>query len=891
MPSSFSLLSPALRAAIRDLGYSENNEIQEAAIPVVASGKNVLILAPTGSGKTEAAIFPLFDALLKDPEGRIMYVTPLRSLNRDIELRLKKLGKSLGLSVALRHGDTSSWEKTKINRSPPNLIVTTPESLEGLLISPSLANFLKKIRAVVIDEAQELTNSKRGIAFSYALERLVGMKGEFQRVGLSAFTSDYGSVARGIFGNRQFDVVQIKGFRPVDINVQLVPKDEEIYSIKNIADRSSSVLVFTNTRETAEWLGKKLSYVTDVGVHHGSLSKEVRENLEVEFRSGSKKILVCTSSLELGIDVGRIDTVIQYYSPRRVETLLQRIGRAGHRQGGVAKGYIITNNALDYLESLVIARRASQRLTERYPDPPLGLDVLAHEMVGLLLDRGRLKLEDLQTAFSRSFYFKADEVAIEGILQALQRLRVIRVRDGIITKTIFTRKYYALHVSMIPNKSEFFIRESSSIKELGKLDYEFVIAHCQPGALVRLAGRDWRVESVDTEKMEVWFSATAASGLVPSWEGELIPVESEIANEVASSNIFSSDLKQLTDAGSLVKLQEDLRSNPLPGYALVFSGLPANGQFGLFISSPLGSRTNMAFGIALSRFLEERGFSTSFFRDQYKLVFETGLPIGDDIIKEFFGLDDEKIKLLYVNGLLSSPLYLSRLLRVCLRLGLINSSIVPGQPLLRKIADAWSNTWVEKEVISEIASEDADLKSFLFFLSEIRDGKLPLIFGSEYKNAFFVEKRGNDLLTAMDTINNRLLTTPMKLICLSCGWENVYKVSELPEKITCPRCGSMMVACTSPYSDTQNLVKKVRTGKKLSPDEKKLAGELMKSSNLVSQYGRYAAYVLAGRGIGPETAVRILLSGSKLTWPPTEIIRKIAKAEAEFNRTHMFWHT
>ncbi|MFP3220424.1 MAG: DEAD/DEAH box helicase, partial [Candidatus Marsarchaeota archaeon] len=180
-------LSPKIKFALAELGYSEPSDVQEKAIPVIRSGRNALVIAPTGSGKTEAAMIPLMDSLLSSPGSRLIYITPLRSLNRDILMRLKRLAKLLGITIALRHGDTPTWEKGKISRDPPTILITTPESLEGLLISPTLEKFLRAVRAVVIDEAQEVTNNKRGIALSYGLERLVRFAGEFQRVALSAY--------------------------------------------------------------------------------------------------------------------------------------------------------------------------------------------------------------------------------------------------------------------------------------------------------------------------------------------------------------------------------------------------------------------------------------------------------------------------------------------------------------------------------------------------------------------------------------------------------------------------------------------------------------------------------------------------------------------------------
>ncbi len=324
-----------MRDAVGKRGWKDLSEPQAAAIPPLLAGKNLVLIAPTGSGKTESAMLPVFDRLVREegPGFRAIYITPLRSLNRDILQRMEWWCKELGLTVGVRHGDTPTSERRKQALNPPHLLITTPETLQAIFMGKRLRKHLASVRHVIVDEIHELAGSKRGAQLSVALERLAVYAGEFQRIGLSATVGNPGDVAAFLCGTRPYQVVEIPVTPHLEIGVRYAGEDfgdQAKYVGRCIGGKGSS-LVFVNTRVTAEALGHALYETGDVEVHHGSLSKEVRVDAEERFKRGDIHTLICTSSMELGIDIGRVGHVIQFGSPREVSRLVQRVGRAGHR--------------------------------------------------------------------------------------------------------------------------------------------------------------------------------------------------------------------------------------------------------------------------------------------------------------------------------------------------------------------------------------------------------------------------------------------------------------------------------------------------------------------------------------------------------------------------------
>ncbi len=351
--NAFQLLVKPVRRLVEQKGFTKPTEPQQKTIPVILQGKNVLVISPTATGKTESAFLPVLSMLLQAPKVpgiKVLYITPLRALNRDMLERLQWWCNNLDIRLAVRHGDTEPKERTRQSRSPPDILITTPETLQSILSGWTLRQHLQALKWVIIDEVHELSDSKRGSQLSLALERVRNLIGrDFQMIGLSATIGSPDKVAQFLVGTtRVVEIIRTPVAKDVSIKI-LFPKPTEEDSrlaaklithpevaarlriIRDYMLAQNSVLLFTNTRSISEELASRLKMWDNdfpVSIHHGSLAKPSRLAAERGLKSGDLKGLIATSSLELGIDVGRIDLVIQYMSPRQVRGL-SAVGRAG----------------------------------------------------------------------------------------------------------------------------------------------------------------------------------------------------------------------------------------------------------------------------------------------------------------------------------------------------------------------------------------------------------------------------------------------------------------------------------------------------------------------------------------------------------------------------------
>ncbi len=429
----FPELCPDIVRVLSSKGITEPTPPQADSIPRIIGGENLLLVAPTGIGKTEAAILPVLEMIMRTkgrPGIRCIYITPLRALNRDMLKRMQEYGKELGITVGVRHGDTPQGERNRQSEHPPEILITTPETLQVMFTGKRLVQHMKHVEWVIVDEIHELANTERGAQMSVALERLVLLAGNYQRIGLSATVGNIENVARFLAGNnrqvvirkhdthRDFDIM-VESPAPDTEDSKLLDKlqsDPDILAVmkraREIVENGNSTLFFVNTRETAEWMAARYHIWDEnlsIDVHHGSLSKENRMLMEDEFKKGNVKALICTSSLELGIDVGTTDLVIQYNSPRQISRMIQRAGRAGHRIGESIRAKIIATSPDEVSESLVIARKTDSKELEDKTGRPCPMTVIANQLIamtmGTHMDRDTAYSIFRRTHCRKSFFY------------------------------------------------------------------------------------------------------------------------------------------------------------------------------------------------------------------------------------------------------------------------------------------------------------------------------------------------------------------------------------------------------------------------------------------------------------------------------------------------------
>ncbi|MBI5332272.1 MAG: DEAD/DEAH box helicase [Candidatus Aenigmarchaeota archaeon] len=551
---SFKLLDDRIKKLIKEKGFLDPSPAQKLAIEPIIKERNILLISSTGLGKTEACLLPLFHKLLNEKNSPIsvLYITPLKSLNRDLEERMMWWCKKIGLTISVRHGDTSRIERVAQKEMPPNILVTTPESLGALLVGKKMREHLKNVKCVVIDEIHEIVGSKRGIQLSLLLERLAMItENKFQRIGLSATVGSPELVANFLQGSgEKVNVIRAEGDKKYSIKVEnpiptakdMINADQlfigtrtyaRLKRIEEIMKSQKSVLVFTNTRETAEVISSRLHTIDKElkqSVHHGSLSKEKRISSEKGFKKEELKALVATSSLELGIDIGSIDMVVQYLSSRQVTRLIQRIGRAGHKLGETSNGILLSGEE-DLFESAAIAQALMKRKLEQIKIHDLALDVLTSQIIGILFDEYEITEDRLYKIISSAYpYRNLKKGHLSELLNFLEAIYLIWIQRNSLSNIIKRRKkcfdYYFTNLTMISDSQKYKVISIIQNEPVGSLDEAFVSEHGKTGEKFIFSGRAWKIIQVDEKKVIVEPIEDIESA-IPAWIGELIPVSYE----------------------------------------------------------------------------------------------------------------------------------------------------------------------------------------------------------------------------------------------------------------------------------------------------------------------------------------------------------------------------
>ncbi|MGE5527820.1 MAG: DEAD/DEAH box helicase [Patescibacteria group bacterium] len=566
-----------LHPAVRDWfarNFGAPSPPQAMGWPAVAAGRSVLILAPTGSGKTLAAFLQCLSRLYEGLEAgdalddgvRVLYVSPLKALNNDIHKNLElplagiteeasRLGLSLPpLCAAVRTGDTSPAERRLIAKRPPQILITTPESL-AIMLASGAREILRRVSYVIVDEIHALYGNKRGVHLSLSLEHLAAITARpFQRIGLSATMRPLAEAAAFLGGGeagpggewrpRPVEIVDTGQRKELDLRILLPVDDLRSLPEKTIwpsiqqkllelVREHRSTLVFVNNRRLAERLTAKLNDLAGATVamtHHGSLAKERRLEVEQKLKSGGLQCLVATSSLELGIDVGAIDLVVQVESPKEVARGLQRVGRAGHLAGLASKGRVIPKTQSDLLDCAAIVREMRTGLVEETRSPENCLDVLAQQLVGLVCmgERGAGELYDIarraypyrrlpRAQFDRTLAMLAGEYGSERFAGLRPRLYWDRVNDLVRAADRGRRLYYTSG-GTIPDRGYFGVHLAGSGARLGEVEEEFVAERRLWDRFI-LGTSAWRIEEIRRDRLIVT-PAGPGDAMVPFWKGE-----------------------------------------------------------------------------------------------------------------------------------------------------------------------------------------------------------------------------------------------------------------------------------------------------------------------------------------------------------------------------------
>jgi len=930
----FEKLNPKIQKLIKERKWEEPTLAQEKAIPEILNGKNILIIAPTGIGKTESAMLPIFSKWIeeKPKPTSILYITPLRALNRDLMKRLLWWGEKLDMDVSVRHGDTTQYERTKQAEFPPDLLISTPETLQAILPGSKMKENLSNIKWVIIDEIHELATSKRGVQLSVGLERLKNLTGGFQIIGLSATIGSPEEVAN--FLGRNVKIIKAISSKELDLEViSPTPTNEDkelaekiflgvdatarIREIYNIV-KDKKTLVFTNTREAAEILSSRLRRLEFNGheIHHSSLSKNVRILAEDKFKNGELNVLVCTSSLELGIDIGTIQQVIQYTSPRQVSKIVQRVGRSGHKIGEKSKGIIIASNEDDILEAGVIARKALFGELEDTKIHELALDVLAHQIIGLSLDKYDYDWKDMFELIKNSYpYRNLDKKKFSQILKFMEILKFIYL-DTKVRRRRKAWEYYYENLSTIPDVYQYRVIDNIENKEVGVLDEGFVAEHGETGTTFIVKGSPWRILSVHSGKVFVE-PVDDITSAIPAWEGELIPVTREIAEEVGKlrreiSEMLNSKLEKNKIIERIQKdypisidacekvinyIKKQIKSKKIvPDEKNIL--IESEGDF-VVIHSCFGSLINQTLSRFFSAILSsELGRSVAIKSDPYRIIIQ-GVS-KEDILKVIRENDSEDLEIIIDNTIERTQMFRWRFIHVAKRFGAITKRAKWDKVNIKKIIENFRDSPIFEETKREIYFEKLDMNGAKEIFEKIKNGEINVFVDENMKlspiGKFGVEYQFRELMgpekperEIFSIFKERLLNTRVRLVCMKCGEYSITKSVKMLEKDPeCPVCGSRLITVIKPHEkEKEKIIKKNLSGKSLTTEEKNKLEKMESIADLVLTYGSKVIIALAGRGVGPDTAIRIL---AKQRENDEEFFKDILEAERQFARTKRYWN-
>ncbi len=942
----FSLLSGRAQALARDLGFREPTPPQVAAIPRILAGESVLVIAPTGSGKTEAALLPVLDRLAAEERQGIglLYVTPLRALNRDMQGRLERLGGALDLEVDIRHGDTPQKDRRRQTAKPPDVLITTPETLQAILPGKVMRRHLRDVRHVIVDEVHQLVRDRRGVQLAVALERLREVTPQpFQRIGLSATVGDPATVARFFGGPRPLAIIEAVREKAMEYRVEWPRPNDEDYeaardlyispeaaaSINLMRDKMEEVrssLVFVNARDTAELLGHRFSMVApDIGVHHGWLPRAERERVEREFKAGRLKGLVCTSTLELGIDIGSVDLTLQYMSPRQVTSLIQRVGRAGHSLDRVSKGLVVAVSSDDAVESLAAVEAAKERDLEPLTVHRHARDVLAHQVVGCVMDAaGRTAVEAIRTIVTRADpYADLPQDPFDRVVQFLVDLRLLRREGGELAMTSRTRPYYFENLSTIRDERRYVAIDIATQQPVGILGEEFMMLRARQGVNFIVRGKTWKIVKIGEDGVLYVDAVTDPLAATPGWDGSMLPVHyplamrssrlrREIDERLARHGVedVSAELERewplnRTAVRRLVdEIAEHRRTGaPVPSDRRIL--IEGFDRF-LIVHAGFGEIVNETLGDLLEELLARRSLVRFWWATAQRILLELVVDTKDldleEIADALFRIDEAELDRT-LDILTTEHLPIGYYMKfIAERMGAMKRGLLVAADELNSIELRFRKTPIHEEGVREAMLLHTDYGAVREIFRKVRDGEIavdtfhsvdrPTPLGYHILRRFVEAPElfspEGEREASLERMRLSLDARDINLLCFQCGaFHEGGRISSLPAKPTCPKCGSNLlgVLTWSAWAVRDALNKRMMK-LDLGDDERKALARVKQTADLVAVYGKKAVIAQAVYGVGPQTASKIL---AKMHEDDKTFYEDLFEAKLRYVTTRQFW--
>src|SRR5216684_1448791 len=709
--------------------FGSPTEPQQRGWPSIQSGAHTLIAAPTGSGKTLAAFFAELDLLFKaglagtlKDETYVLYISPLKALSNDIHKNLDEPlagiraallaseGRDVDVRAAVRTGDTSASKRQAIIRKPPHILVTTPESLYLLVTSTSGRKLLATVRTLIVDEIHAVVGNRRGSHLSLSIERLAALvQAPLQRIGLSATQKPIAEVARYLVGTHELDslgnplcaIIDSGHSRNMDLAIELpgspleaVMSNEvwaEVYGrLADLIAAHRTTLVFVNTRRLAERVTHPLTErlgADQVTSHHGSLSARLRLEAENRLKSGELKALVATASLELGIDIGSVDLVCQIGSTRSITTLLQRVGRAAHRRGGLPKGRLFPLSRDELVECAATLRSVANGELDRLSIPEKPLDLLAQQIVACAAceDWDEQKLFELaQSAYpyrnlTRQEFDDVLRMLAEGFSTKRGRRAALIHHDAVNLRVRARRGARLVALTSggaIPDNADYRVVLHPTETFIGTVNEDFAI-ESMAGDIFQLGNASWKILGVNSGIVRVE-DAQGQPPSIPFWLGEAPGRTSELSRAVSE---FRAEIENRLAAGASVAdwLKQE-RGLPEPAalqlaeyFGAAYRALGVvpsqrklvlerffdeSGGMQLVAHAPFGIRINRAWGLALrKRFCRAFNFELQAAATDDAIVLSLGTQHSFQLDEVFRYLNSKTVRDLLVQALLDAPMF------------------------------------------------------------------------------------------------------------------------------------------------------------------------------------------------------------------------------------------